>query len=239
MSFYKQYTSPLGYVSNGNPIDTYGVDHSGFTTRDELQYQTARINRENELMKQYNNHGITENYPQYTTNFWGSSADNNYGFGTSNIGSNIENRQQTASQPQNSISDAYSIYKNKGLYGLGMKYAEPSVQQAIQAKDRIAPLPISDVNKHQYISCVGSTGGPLATLETLGGGIYKEIQDTKDKLMDPQKRKAYGGALGVLGDGAKDLKNDFIGSAFGYTVGKYNLPDLCDVLLYNPINFEK
>ena len=46
-------------------------------------------------MKQYNNQGITENYPQYATNFWGSSADNNYGFGTSNIGSNIENRQQT------------------------------------------------------------------------------------------------------------------------------------------------
>ena len=41
-----------------------------------------------------NNQGIT-NYPQYTTNFWGSSADNNYGFGTSNISNNIENRQQT------------------------------------------------------------------------------------------------------------------------------------------------
>ncbi|MBQ8464556.1 MAG: hypothetical protein IJ545_00940 [Alphaproteobacteria bacterium] len=68
--------------------------------RDELQYQTARINRENELMKQYNNQGITSNYPQYTTNFWGSSADNNYGFGTSNIGNNIESRQQTASQLQ-------------------------------------------------------------------------------------------------------------------------------------------
>ena len=95
MSFYKQYTSPLGYESNSNRVDTYGVDHSGFTTRDELQYQTARINRENDLMKQYNNQGITSNYPQYTTNFWGSSADNNYGFGTSNIGSNIENRQQT------------------------------------------------------------------------------------------------------------------------------------------------
>ena len=238
MSFWKQYTSPLGYESNGNRVDTYGVDHSGFTTRDELQYQTARINRENELMKQYNNHGITSNYPQYTTNFWGSSADNNYGFGTSNIENNIEN-MQTTNQSQNSISDAYNTYKNEGLYGLGMQYAEPSVQQAIQAKDRIAPLPISDVNKHQYVSCVGSTGGPLATLETLGGGIYKEIQDTKDKLMDPQKRKAYGGALGVLGDAAKDLKNDFIGSAFGYTVGKYNLPDLCDVLLYNHINFEK
>ena len=94
MSFWKQYTSPLGYVSNGNPIDAYGVDHSGFTTRDELQYQTARINRENDLMTQMNNQGIT-NYPQYGTNFWGTNADNNYGFGTSNIGNNIENRQQT------------------------------------------------------------------------------------------------------------------------------------------------
>ena len=31
MSFYKQYTSPLGYESNSNRVDTYGVDHSGFT----------------------------------------------------------------------------------------------------------------------------------------------------------------------------------------------------------------
>ena len=51
-----------------------------------------------------NNQGITENYPQYTTNFWGSSADNNYGFGTSNIGSNIEN-MQTTNQPQQTSND--------------------------------------------------------------------------------------------------------------------------------------
>ena len=94
MSFWKQYTSPLGYVSNGNLVDTYGVDHSGFTTRDELQYQTARINRENDLMTQMNNQGMTT-YPQYGTNFWGSSADNNYGFGSSNIGGNIDKIKQT------------------------------------------------------------------------------------------------------------------------------------------------
>jgi len=237
MSFYKQYTSPLGYVSNGNPIDTYGVDHSGFTTRDELQYQTARINRENDLMTQMNNQGMTT-YPQYGTNFWGTNADNNYGFGTSNIGSNIDN-MQTTSQPQNSISKAYNIYKNEGLYGLGKQYAEPSVKQALQIKDNISSLPISDVNKHQYLSCVGSTGGVLAVAETLAGGLYKELDDTIDKLTDPQKRQSYGGSWGVLKDATKDFKNDLIGSAFGYTVGKYNLPDLCDDLLYNPINFKK
>ena len=45
-------------------------------------------------MTQMNNQGWTF-YPQYGTNFWGTNADNNYGFGTSNIENNIENRQQT------------------------------------------------------------------------------------------------------------------------------------------------
>lgn len=39
-------------------------------------------------MQMYNQQGITDNYPQYTTNFWGN-ADNNYGFGSSNITSAI------------------------------------------------------------------------------------------------------------------------------------------------------
>jgi len=47
-------------------------------------------------MRQYNAQGITENYPQYTTNFWGNSA-NNYGFGMTNIAGNIENMQNNFS----------------------------------------------------------------------------------------------------------------------------------------------
>ena len=43
-------------------------------------------------MRQYNAQGITENYPQYSTNFWGNSA-NNYGFGMTNIAGNIANMQ--------------------------------------------------------------------------------------------------------------------------------------------------
>ena len=45
-------------------------------------------------MRQYNAQGITENYPQYGTNFWGNSA-NNYGFGMTNIAGNIANMQST------------------------------------------------------------------------------------------------------------------------------------------------
>ena len=53
MSYWKQYKSPLGYTNNNNnQIDSYGVNHSGFNTQDELQYQNARINRENNLITQ-------------------------------------------------------------------------------------------------------------------------------------------------------------------------------------------
>ena len=93
MDMYPKYKSPLGYSTGDNNIDAYGVDHSGFSNRDEIEYQIARGARENQIIQNYNNQGITENYPQYTTNFWGSSPENNYGFGTSKIHNNIENMQ--------------------------------------------------------------------------------------------------------------------------------------------------
>ena len=92
---FNKYKSPLGYQVGENQIDTYGVDHSGFTTRDEVAYQTARQQRENQIMQNYNNQGINENYPQAGTNFWGSLPENNYGFGVSNITPNVENMQNT------------------------------------------------------------------------------------------------------------------------------------------------
>ncbi len=90
MDMYPKYTSPFGYQTGTGGIDTYGVNHNGFTTRDELEYQFARQKRENQQKAQYNAQGITSNYPQYTTNFWGNSA-NNYGFGMTNIENNINN----------------------------------------------------------------------------------------------------------------------------------------------------
>ncbi len=95
MDIFGQYKSPLGYTLGTNNIDTYGVDHSGFSTRDEVAYQTARQQRENRIMQNYNGQGITQDYPQYDTDFWGSSPENNYGFGVSNITPNVENMQNT------------------------------------------------------------------------------------------------------------------------------------------------
>lgn len=80
-----------GYTGGDNGVDSYGVDHSGFSTQDELQYQTLRANREQQLANDLQKQGITEeNYPQYGTSFWGNSA-NNYGFGVRNIGQNVQN----------------------------------------------------------------------------------------------------------------------------------------------------
>ena len=95
MDFYSKYKSPLGYQTGENQIDSYGVDHSGFTLRDEIAYQMARQQRENQIIKNYNNQGITQDYPQSGNNFWGNSPDNNFGFGSSQISSNIENIQNT------------------------------------------------------------------------------------------------------------------------------------------------
>ena len=102
MDIYPRYQSRLGYFNQDNQTDVYGVDHSGFSLRDELLYQTARNKREQELVKNYNQRGI--DYPQFGSNFWGDSA-NNYGFGRSNIENNIKKRQFTP-VPDTSIQDA-------------------------------------------------------------------------------------------------------------------------------------
>ena len=105
MEMFNKYKSPLGYAINDNNTDTYGVDHSGFTTRDELAYQMARQQRENQMIKNYNNQGISQDYPQLGTNFWGNSPDNNYGFGNSQISSNIENVQNQNVSLKNAGAD--------------------------------------------------------------------------------------------------------------------------------------
>ncbi len=90
MQMYKNYISPLGYQMGDNRIDSYGVNHSGFNLQDTLYYNLARNKRENALIDQYKSQGITKNYPQYGTNFWGVPASNNYGFGNSNIVGTVE-----------------------------------------------------------------------------------------------------------------------------------------------------
>jgi len=92
MDLWEELKKLTGYKSGNGGVDSYGVDHSGFSTSDELEYQRARLNRENQLAQNFEQMGIAEeNYPQYGIDFWGKSSENNYGFGTSNIKQNVEN----------------------------------------------------------------------------------------------------------------------------------------------------
>ena len=246
MDFYSKYKSPLGYQTGENQIDSYGVDHSGFTTRDEIEYQMARQQRENQIIKNYNNHGITQDYPQSGTNFWGNSPDNNFGFGNSQISSNIENmRNQNVSLKNagadlvdnavedvpssiklqlglklgQTIDDIYNVYKKEGAYGIAKKYGTPSVQQAGQLAQDLHNIPISDVNKHNAVSCVGASGGLTSLAETIVGGAGKELIDFYKKTTNPDLRKQYGGMSGILQDNWKDFKNDVQSAWRGYQAG--------------------
>ena len=115
MQMYSQYKSPLGYQTNDNGIDSYGVDHSNFSLRDELAYQLARQQRENQIIQNFHNQGITKDYPQMDNSFWGTSPDNNYGFGNSNIHDNIENRNNN---PFENTVNTFGKIKTKQSYGL-------------------------------------------------------------------------------------------------------------------------
>ena len=71
--------------------------------------------KENQLIQNYNNQGITKNYPQQGTNFWGNS-DNNYGFGSSNIHDNIENKNNN---PFENTGNTFGQSQTEQSYGLG------------------------------------------------------------------------------------------------------------------------
>jgi len=109
MNFGDKYKSLLGYYNKDNQIDSYGVNHSGFSTFDELNYQNARIERENMITKQLRNQRIT-NFPQYRTNFWSRPANNNYGFGFSNIENATKQELNNLLQNQNTVTQ-FSISK--------------------------------------------------------------------------------------------------------------------------------
>ena len=282
--------SIFNYKSGEGGIDSYGVDHSGFTLRDELEYQMARTQREQELLKSYNANGITNNNLINGTSFWGNSADNNYGFGTSNISQNVENvtnqlknsgediirgsfiNKSTSGYASatdssntennssvwnsmkntfnnvlpyipsypigysigsmqntfNQLNNLYGAYKQYEATVAAQKYGEPSVKKALKASNWLTPISISDENKHQYVSCVGATGGPLAAIETIVGGVKKEIDDYNKKVNNPRLLKQYGGRQGVLDDATKDLKNDFKG--FWRGIWSDN-PEECEELL--------
>ena len=168
--FYDDYQSPLGYRALKNGYDTYGVDHSQFTTREEVEYQDKRIKREEELMQQQRNMGITGNYMQYGTNFWNTSPENNYGFGGSEIKNlNAENYNSTI-LPNNRNSKINDLSINPGYYlGYGVGYIHSDIQDPngyinsfkniMNYNKQYRPKNVNDKYKHAMINCLMAQNG--------------------------------------------------------------------------------
>ncbi len=255
-----KYISPLGYQTGKGNIDTYGVDHSGFTTRDELAYQTARINRENDLITKMNNQGITT-YPQYTTNFWGTNADNNYGFGTSNIGSNIKNMQtmapvpqqpqpvqpQVSQQPESSAWNTVKQWGNTAVNGI-MSIPE----QIRKAGENLGELAADTKIAYDYWKKMKQTGNQL--VKTFGSGQGADIDNYYHPLLQCElakispKSRRNGIALGyakeylmdypvkrITGQShdeiMEDSQKDLQNNLYGSNLGYYNPNTSCEDLL--------
>ena len=224
MQMYKNYISPLGYQMGDNRIDSYGVNHSGFNTHDDLYYNLARQKRENALIGQYNNQGITKNYPQYGTNFWGVSANNNYGFGNSNIENIVEPmlKNPLANPPLNNqgtqyaqntlpnvVSDVKQISKliDYSLYGNGF------------SKEFIDNM-LGDTRFQQAMQRTGFNEGGFANHQNDRGGmtnygISSKIYPNEDIInMTPQRASAIFYRDYWLSPKINQLPDEFAGIVF-------------------------
>ena len=132
------------------------------------------------MMQMYNQQGITDNYPQYTTNFW-EDAGNNYGFGSSNISDAISHHpamhttpmpiEQTSNLPEiNAFNDSYGGYSGVG----NTAFEEQPISKASSSVGFQAPkTSMSDV----FLEGVkgfgeGMENGVLRGLNSATFGIY-------------------------------------------------------------------
>ncbi len=226
MDIFGKYKSPLGYTLGGNNVDSYGVDHSGFTTRDEVAYQTARQQRENQIMQNYNGQGINQDYPQYGTDFWGHSSENNYGFGASQISPNIENIQNTpVPNVQNQVqtkanniprywdtaADGEKVWnyvqqqegdikpQRQNMLGYGASGVIGGVKTLYNYL-RLQPKSYTDKYKHAVINCSASQSGEAGYDLANAFSNFKEDRDISSggNTLDSSQADQYANKIGRL-----------------------------------------
>ena len=114
MSMYSQYKSNSGYHIGDYGIDSYGVNHKNFSTRDELEYQFARVEREKQmsdnnkngiLYAQNNNQNVMSDATEYNfDDIYYSRKDDNNNFvykGTADHEMGYSNRENDLGGPTN------------------------------------------------------------------------------------------------------------------------------------------
>ena len=222
MDMYPRYKSKFGYQIGNDQIDSYGVNHSGFTTQDEVAYQFAREEKENALLEQLKKQGITSNFPQYGTNFWGDSA-NNYGFGMTNISHNIENMSsptpQTTTVPPQPVQPKYwetaqegkqvyeNVVRNEGNYQPQeqniLKYGNSAIKaipNMINNYMNLKNANLTDKYKHAFMNCnaaqYGKGGEDIAKLASNAREFY-DIK-TGSNTIDTSQGDNYANLIGRL-----------------------------------------
>ena len=193
----------MGYRTLENGYDTYGVDHSQFTTREEVEYQDKRVKREEELMQQQRNMGITGNYKQYGSDFWSASPENNYGF----EGSEIKPRYWETEQEGKHIYEDIVAREGgeiKPEYQSPLPFVKSTLAGGINIVNGYKNLKnknISDKFKHALLNCksaqYGYGGHNLASMFS----DVKELSDiyiTKQNTVDESNADNYANKIGRL-----------------------------------------
>ena len=205
--FYNDYQSPLGYRTLENGYDTYGVDHSQFTTREEVEYQDKRVKREEELMQQQRNMGITGNYKQYGSDFWSVSPENNYGLKTNDL----------------SINPGY--YLGYGLGYINSDIQNPngyinSFKNIINYNNQYEPMNVNDKYKHAMINCLMAQHGSKSEKVSQ---ILSGLKESYDVLFNENTSQASDA----------DMEANIYGRNIGRTYPQGNCHDLISQK-YNP-----
>jgi hypothetical protein len=151
MNHWKKKKFILKYKVNGCGIDGFGVDHRKFHLRDEIAYQIARSNREQQLI-QDDIRGIIQDYPTLGIDFWGLSPDNNYGFGFSNIENNINAVVSKLDKPLLKVSPDYLLY--------GDDFSKEFIDEMLNDKEYQRALKEYAIpNEGGYINDIKDPGG--------------------------------------------------------------------------------
>ena len=195
-------------------------------SRDEVAYQTARQQRENQIMQNYNGQGITQDYPQYGTDFWGNSPENNYGFGASQISPNIENIQNTpVPNVQNQVqtkanniprywdtaADGEKVWnyvqqqegdikpQRQNMLGYGASGVIGGVKTLYNYL-RLQPKSYTDKYKHAVINCSASQSGEAGYDLANAFSNFKEDRDISSggNTLDSSQADQYANKIGRL-----------------------------------------
>ena len=179
MSMYPQYKSKSGYYINNDGIDSYGVNHKNFSTRDELEYQFARVDKEKQKINDYNkqNDESSNTVPRY----WDTASDGKKVY-------DYVVQKEGYFQPREQNVFSYDYAALNGLYDMTRSY--------FQLKNN----DITDKYKHAYMNCVaaqyGKGGTDMARIVSGLGEINDIVRGTN--TIDSSQGDNYANKIGRL-----------------------------------------